>query len=179
MPDNVEPGVRRNSPGWSRSRCDLGSVEIWHNYFGSTAQIYGIDIDPIAGRHKDVATKVFIENQLDRDFLQSALQEVDHPAVVIDGGGHTANPQITAFEELDPTLRETWRLRIRPCGVGSLWTGPTKLPAIRVHALYAAEGVDREGGKTSRCSAPIRTSLWRIRSTSFVRRRRPTAFSTA
>jgi len=89
----------------------LGSVEMWRNYFGSTARIYGIDIDPIAGRHKDVATKVFIGNQLDRDFLQSALQEVDHPAGVIGGGGHTANPQITAFEELDPTLRETWRLR--------------------------------------------------------------------
>ncbi len=83
-----------------------GSVEMWREYFGPTTHLFGIDINPQAKQQEDIATKVFIGDQRDRTFLRSVLREIGAPDVVIDDGGHTANQQITAFEELYPALSE-------------------------------------------------------------------------
>jgi len=83
-----------------------GSLEMWREYFGPAARIYGVDINPTALRHNDIATKVFIGDQQDRAFLRSVLHEIGTPDVVIDDGGHTANQQITAFEELYTSVAE-------------------------------------------------------------------------
>jgi 23S rRNA U2552 (ribose-2'-O)-methylase RlmE/FtsJ len=99
-----------------------GSVEMWRDYFGAAARIYGIDINPDARQQQDIATKVFIGDQQDRSFLRSVVREIGRPDVVIDDGGHTANQQITAFEELYPALSATGLYFVEDTHT-SLWRG--------------------------------------------------------
>lgn len=100
-----------------------GSVEMWRDYFGPTARIYGIDNNPEATQQQDIVTKVFIGDQQDRNFLRALLREIGAPDVVIDDGGHTANQQITAFEELYPALNENGLYFVEDTHT-SLWRGP-------------------------------------------------------
>ncbi len=99
-----------------------GSVEMWRYYFGPATRIYGIDINPDAKQQEDIITKVFIGDQQDRSFLRSVLREIGTPNVVIDDGGHSANQQITAFEELYPALGEDGLYFVEDTHT-SLWGG--------------------------------------------------------
>ena len=83
-----------------------GSIEMWRQYFGPSCRLYGIDIDPAAKQHEDIATGIFIGDQADPAFLHSVLREIGTPDIVIDDGGHTANQQITSFETLYPAVSE-------------------------------------------------------------------------
>ena len=83
-----------------------GSLEMWRQYFGGSAHIYGLDIDPAARRHEDIATKIFVGDQADRAFLQKIMVHTGPLDLVIDDGGHTANQQITSFEAIYPNLSE-------------------------------------------------------------------------
>jgi hypothetical protein len=100
-----------------------GSVEMWRHYFGAAARIFGIDNNPEAKQQEDIVTKVFIGDQCDRAFLRSVLRDIGRPDVVIDDGGHTANQQITAFEELYPALSENGLYFVEDTHT-SLWRGP-------------------------------------------------------
>ena len=99
-----------------------GSVQMWREYFGPVARIYGIDINPEARQQEDIVTRVFIGDQQDRNFLGSVLREIGRPDVVIDDGGHTANQQITAFEELYPALSDRGLYFVEDTHT-SLWRG--------------------------------------------------------
>ena len=81
-----------------------GSLEMWREYFGEAAHIYGVDSEPTAKRNEDLATKVYIGDQADRNFLREVRREVGVLDIVIDDGGHRSNQQITSFEELYPTM---------------------------------------------------------------------------
>jgi hypothetical protein len=99
--------IRRTNPVVLEIGVQLGgSIEMWRDYFGPTTHIFGIDNNPDAKQHEDIATKIFIGDQQDRNFLRSVIQEIGRPDVVIDDGGHRANQQITAFEELYPALSD-------------------------------------------------------------------------
>jgi hypothetical protein len=84
-----------------------GSLEMWRDYFGEDARLYGIDSSPGAKRNEDIATKVYIGDQADRNFLREVRREVGMLDIVIDDGGHRADQQITSFEELYSALSET------------------------------------------------------------------------
>jgi hypothetical protein len=99
-----------------------GSVELWRDYFGDAARIYGIDNNPEAKQQEDLITKVFIGDQRDRAFLRSVVQEIGSPDVVFDDGGHTANEQITTFEELYPVLSDKGLYFVEDTHT-SLWRG--------------------------------------------------------
>jgi 23S rRNA U2552 (ribose-2'-O)-methylase RlmE/FtsJ len=115
--------IRRSNPVVLEIGVQLGgSVEMWRYYFGPATRIYGIDINPDAKQQEDIITKVFIGDQQDRSFLQSVLREIGTPNVVIDDGGHTANQQITAFEELYPALSEDGLYFVEDTHT-SLWGG--------------------------------------------------------
>ena len=100
-----------------------GTLEMWRGYFGAGARIYGIDTDPTAKRNEDIATKVYIGDQADRDFLRELRREVGVLDIVIDDGGHRANQQITSFEELYPALSETGVYLVEDTHT-ALWGGP-------------------------------------------------------
>jgi cephalosporin hydroxylase len=81
-----------------------GSLQMWREYFGPKAWIYGVDIDPRCAQLDGHRTKVFIGDQEDREFLRSVVAETGPIDVVIDDGGHTMGQQIATFEEVYPHL---------------------------------------------------------------------------
>ena len=99
-----------------------GSLEMWRQYFGGSAHIYGLDIDPAARRHEDIATKIFVGDQADRAFLQNVMAQTGPLDLVIDDGGHTANQQITSFEAIYPNLNENGIYLVEDTHT-SLWGG--------------------------------------------------------
>ena len=116
--------IRQTRPAVLEIGVQLGgSVEMWRDYFGPAARIFGIDNNPEARKQEDIATRVFIGDQSDRAFLRSVLREVGALDVVIDDGGHTANQQITAFEELYPALSDHGLYFVEDTHT-SLWRGP-------------------------------------------------------
>ena len=82
-----------------------GSMQMWRSYFGPSARIVGIDIDPACAAFADEGSQVFIGDQADADFLRHVLAQTGTPDLVIDDGGHTASQQIVAFETVYPQLK--------------------------------------------------------------------------
>jgi hypothetical protein len=77
-----------------------GSLQMWKEYFGPRAKIYGIDINPECKKLEEEQVEVIIGDQEDRNFLQSLSHIIPRIDILIDDGGHTMNQQITTFEEL-------------------------------------------------------------------------------
>jgi hypothetical protein len=77
-----------------------GSLQMWKNYFGDKAKIYGIDINPNCKEVEEENIKIFIGSQSDRSFLQKVKEEIPPIDILIDDGGHTMLQQIVSFEEL-------------------------------------------------------------------------------
>jgi 23S rRNA U2552 (ribose-2'-O)-methylase RlmE/FtsJ len=82
-----------------------GSLEMWSQYFGPEAQIYGVDIEPACKAYESDSVKVLIGDQADRNFWRRFKREVQALDIVIDDGGHRAEQQIVTLEELLPFLR--------------------------------------------------------------------------
>jgi hypothetical protein len=83
-----------------------GSLQMWKNYFGAQAKIYGIDIDPRCKILEEEQITVLIGSQEDKEFLRSLVTKIGSIDIVIDDGGHMMNQQITAFQELYPFVSE-------------------------------------------------------------------------
>lgn len=77
-----------------------GSLQMWKNYFGDKAKIYGIDINPECKKFEEEGIKIFTGSQSDKLFLKDVLSQVPPIDVLIDDGGHTMKQQITAFKEI-------------------------------------------------------------------------------
>jgi SAM-dependent methyltransferase len=82
-----------------------GSLEMWREYFGPRARIYGVDIEPACKRYEGGPVKVFIGDQADRAFWRQFRKEVPTLDVVVDDGGHLFHQQVATLEELLPHLR--------------------------------------------------------------------------
>jgi len=52
-----------------------GSLQMWKNYFGEKAKIFGIDIDPRCKDLEEDNIKIFIGSQSDRNFLKDVKIE--------------------------------------------------------------------------------------------------------
>lgn len=81
-----------------------GSLEIWRKFFGPTAIIYGIDVDPRCVAVGGPDLPVRIGSQDDPMFLASVVQEMGGVDVVLDDGSHKAAHQRKAFDTLFPLL---------------------------------------------------------------------------
>jgi len=77
-----------------------GSLQMWKNYFGHQARIYGVDINPDCKKLEEEQISIFIGSQEDRLFLRSLKNKIPKLDILIDDGGHTMKQQITTFEEL-------------------------------------------------------------------------------
>ncbi|MFC7493457.1 MULTISPECIES: class I SAM-dependent methyltransferase [unclassified Nocardioides] len=82
-----------------------GSLQMWRDYFGRRATIYGVDIDERCAQLGGPHTKVFIGDQEDREFLRRIVDEVGPIDVVIEDGGHTMGQQVATFEEIYPAVK--------------------------------------------------------------------------
>jgi 23S rRNA U2552 (ribose-2'-O)-methylase RlmE/FtsJ len=83
-----------------------GSLQMWKNYFGPKARIYGIDIDPRCKELEEENIKIFIGSQSDRKFLGEIRRSVPPVDILIDDGGHTMVQQRVTFEELFDHVKE-------------------------------------------------------------------------
>ena len=77
-----------------------GSLQMWKNYFGPKAKIYGIDIDPDCKKFEEENIEIFIGSQSDKIFLNELKQKIPLVDILIDDGGHTMNQLKTSFDEL-------------------------------------------------------------------------------
>ena len=82
-----------------------GSSQMWREYFGPDATIYGVDIDPRCKAWEEPGFQVFIGDQGDPEFLTRIADEIGPVDVVIEDGGHFPLHQITTFEVFYPRIR--------------------------------------------------------------------------
>jgi hypothetical protein len=83
-----------------------GSLQMWKNYFGEKAKIFGIDIDPRCKTLEEENVRILIGSQSDRKFLRKVKQQIPPIDILIDDGGHMMDQQIVSFEELFPHVKE-------------------------------------------------------------------------
>lgn len=83
-----------------------GSLEMWKNYFGPTATIVGIDINPDCARHAQPGIEIRIGDQNDTVFLQSLVDEFGMFDVIIDDGSHRSDHIKTTFDFLYSNVKE-------------------------------------------------------------------------
>jgi hypothetical protein len=81
-----------------------GSLDMWRQYFGLQASIFGVDIDPACTAYETDGVKIFIGNQKDRNFWHNFRAAVPKIDIVIDDGCHMSLHQITTLEELLPAI---------------------------------------------------------------------------
>lgn len=81
-----------------------GSLQMWKQYFGPRAKIFGIDINPHCKELEEEQVEIFIGDQEDRRFLKSLAEKIPRIDILIDDGGHTMNQQINTYEELFPRI---------------------------------------------------------------------------
>jgi hypothetical protein len=77
-----------------------GSLQMWKNYFGPKAKIYGLDIDPECKKFEEENIEILIGSQSDPLFLQKVKQQIPPIDILIDDGGHTMNQLKVTFDEL-------------------------------------------------------------------------------
>ena len=83
-----------------------GSLQMWKNYFGPKAKIYGIDIDPGCKQYEEENIEIFIGSQSDKNFLTEVKSKMPEIDILIDDGGHTMNQINTSFLELFDHVKE-------------------------------------------------------------------------
>jgi hypothetical protein len=81
-----------------------GSLEMWREYFGEAATIYGIDVDPRCAECVTVPNQVRIGSQDDSVFLNKVILEMGTPDIVLDDGSHIGHHQRKSFDVLFPLL---------------------------------------------------------------------------
>ena len=83
-----------------------GSLQMWRDYFGDQATIYGVDIDERCADLGGPGTHILIGDQEDREFLRSVGERTGPIDVLIEDGGHTMGQQLATFEEMYPLVKE-------------------------------------------------------------------------
>jgi len=83
-----------------------GSLQMWKNYFGSQATIYGVDIDSRCATLGEENITIIIGDQEDRNFLLGIKNSLPKFDIIIDDGGHTMTQQIITFEEIYEHLKD-------------------------------------------------------------------------
>ena len=85
---------------------DGGSLSGWRGYFGSTARIIGIDVDPAARRFESDGVEIIIGDQADPEFWARQLARVGPIDILIDDGGHSSVEQIVTVACALPHVRD-------------------------------------------------------------------------
>ncbi len=84
-----------------------GSIDMWRNYFGPSASLFGVDIESACRTYESPGTHILIGDQADPSFWRRVLADgtLPPPDIVIDDGGHTPEQQRVTMEELLPRMR--------------------------------------------------------------------------
>ncbi len=81
-----------------------GSLQMWRDYFGENAEIFGLDINPECKEMEKEGFHICIGDQGNRDYLCKLKDDIRKLDIVIDDGGHMMQQQIASFEVLFDAL---------------------------------------------------------------------------
>ena len=82
-----------------------GSLQMWSDYFGSKAEIIGVDINPRCKEFAAGNIKVEIGSQEDFGFLNYLKDKYGEFDIILDDGGHTMRQQNISFHTLFPEVK--------------------------------------------------------------------------
>lgn len=116
-----------------------GSLGLWRDYFGPSAVIMGIDIDPESARFDGIDASIRIGSQADTAFLASVVQEMGGLDVVIDDGSHQCSHVIETLRALWPLLSDDGVYCIEDLHTSywPAWGGGLRRPSSSIEALKA------------------------------------------
>lgn len=83
-----------------------GSLELWRQYFGEQAIIYGVDVDIGCASLPVTAASIRIGSQADEEFLRSVVREMGGVDIVVDDGSHVSEHVIKSLRTLFPLLSD-------------------------------------------------------------------------
>ena len=81
-----------------------GSLDMWRDYFGAEATIFGIDIDPACAEFDGKSGQVRIGSQADPAFLAAVVEEMGGVDLVLDDGSHDSLHIRASLDALFPKL---------------------------------------------------------------------------
>lgn len=93
-----------------------GSLQLWKNYFGKDAKIFGVDITEECKSFEEDQIKIYIGDQESEEFLDTLIHELPALDIIIDDGGHTMGQQITTFRKLYDKLKPNGIYLCEDCG---------------------------------------------------------------
>lgn len=79
---------------------------MWRDYFGASARIIGIDLNPISKKWEKDGFEIYIGNQSDPLFWREIFEKIGDVDIVLDDGGHTYEQQIITAHECIPNIRD-------------------------------------------------------------------------
>ena len=74
-----------------------GSLQMWKDYFGKHAKIYGVDLNTHCKKLEEENIEIFIADQSDLESLKELSLKLPEIDILIDDGGHMMNHQINTF----------------------------------------------------------------------------------
>lgn len=83
-----------------------GSLFMWRDYFGTSARIIGVDMNPAAKKWEKDGFEIFIGNQAEPEFWQDFFSKVGTVDVILDDGGHTNEQQIVTCFHCIPHIND-------------------------------------------------------------------------
>jgi hypothetical protein len=83
-----------------------GSMNMWREFFGAQATIFGVDVNPACAAFDGISGQVRIGSQDDPAFLRRVVEEMGGVDVVLDDGSHLASHQRASFDVLFPLVSD-------------------------------------------------------------------------
>lgn len=96
-----------------------GSLDLWRQFFGEDAVIFGADIDPACSLIT-AGGQIRIGSQADPDFLRAVVAEMGGLDIVIDDGSHQVDHVIATLRTLFPLLSDGGMYVIEDLGTSYL-----------------------------------------------------------
>lgn len=81
-----------------------GSLELWREFLGDEAVIFGVDIDPDSANLSGDIAEVRIGSQTDEAFMRGVLQDMGGVDVIVDDGSHRSQDVLKTLRFLYPAL---------------------------------------------------------------------------
>ena len=83
-----------------------GSLFMWREYFGTSARIIGVDLNPGAKKWEAHGFEIYIGDQEDVNFWSKTSDDIGIIDIVLDDGGHTYGQQIVTTHCLLSSIRD-------------------------------------------------------------------------
>ena len=139
-----------------------GSLQMWREYFGDRAVLFGIDIDPECAKYDGQSGQVRIGSQDDPEFLARVIDEMGGVDVVLDDGSHDSHHIRASLNALYPKLSEgglymvfspsgalAYEVTVEPGGQLALASGRYRVMLRRPDRADEAEVLVRSGELTT------------------------------